>query len=119
MYRISGDFVRSDVGTLGGDVSDTVKWVKRDASVIDDADFNPENPGWVDPIPYNGQVAKANVDHIIPRIDTHGCPCGTNSSANALVISAPLNHSMRNSCMDPRRIAILNAWTQAPNPPSP
>lgn len=53
----------------------------------------------------------ANVDHIIPRIDVHGCKCGTNSYANAAIISASLNVGMGNNMTDTRRRRILCEWT--------
>lgn len=55
--------------------------------------------------PYHAQV-----DHIVPRKDVKGCDCGSNSMANALVISAGLNVSMSNNCEDPNRIKILNEF---------
>lgn len=55
--------------------------------------------------PYHAQV-----DHIVPRKDFKGCDCGSNSLANALVISAGLNNSMSNNCEDPNRIKILNEF---------
>jgi hypothetical protein len=54
---------------------------------------------------------RLSVDHIIPRIDSHGCACGSDDVDNAQVISAFANSSMQNSCNDPRRIAILNQYT--------
>jgi uncharacterized protein (TIGR03382 family) len=63
--------------------------------------------------PYNpaADVDDAQVDHIIPRIDSNGCPCGTNSFANAAVISASLNASMGRSCLDSRRMKFIQTWT--------
>ncbi len=40
----------------------------------------------------------AEVDHIIPRVDVHGCPCGSNSSKNAQLISRRLNGWLSNDC---------------------
>lgn len=51
------------------------------------------------------------VDHIIPRKDSKGCTCGSNSKANALVISGKLNREMSNNCLDPKRLQILDAYT--------
>ena len=72
---------------------------------------------------------RASIDHIIPRLDSHGCACGDNSVRNAQVISVRLNSSMQNACGeladpalvlpngdtgDPRRQAIVDAYTLAP-----
>lgn len=56
-------------------------------------------------------IWSAEVDHIIPKKDSHGCPCGSNAFANAEVISKSLNSSTQNSCVDPRRVKILRAYT--------
>lgn len=53
----------------------------------------------------------AQVDHVIPRVDSNGCPCGSNTSANAAVISAELNASMGRNCLDPNRVKFLEALT--------
>jgi hypothetical protein len=53
----------------------------------------------------------AQVDHVIPRVDSNGCPCGSNTSANASVISAELNASMGRNCLDPNREKFLEALT--------
>lgn len=53
---------------------------------------------------------KAQVDHIIPRVDIKGCAYGTNSYSNALLISAELNNKMKNYCDDPDRVAILDHY---------
>lgn len=58
--------------------------------------------------------ARATVDHIIPRVDSHGCACGPDTIANAQVISASSNSSMQNSCEDPRRKEILKVHSLAP-----
>jgi MYXO-CTERM domain-containing protein len=39
----------------------------------------------------------AEIDHIIPRVDSHGCLCGEPTAANAAVISRELNASMSNT----------------------
>ncbi len=51
------------------------------------------------------------IDHIIPRFDIQGCPCGTNSVANALVVSGTINNQMSNLIEGDARRAILNEWT--------
>lgn len=56
----------------------------------------------------------ANVDHMIPRVDSNGCSCGSNTSDNALVISAALNTKMGRNCLDPNRVAILETFTHLP-----
>jgi hypothetical protein len=62
--------------------------------------------------PYEPNAAE--VDHIIPRIDSNGCGCGTNSNANAAIISRKLNAEMSNSCQDPSRISIMERYSSAP-----
>ena len=59
----------------------------------------------------DGGLCGAQVDHIIPRKDISGCDCGSNSYANALVISARLNREMSNRCSNPKRLAILQKYT--------
>jgi hypothetical protein len=58
------------------------------------------------------------VDHIIPRVDKNGCPCGSNSFKNAQVISAKLNRQLSNSCSDPRRRAMIDFYTKPLSPPA-
>lgn len=53
----------------------------------------------------------ANIDHIIPRVDIHGCECGTNSPINAAVISRVLNIGMSNNMKDMDRIELLRMFT--------
>jgi hypothetical protein len=50
------------------------------------------------------------VDHILPRVDVYGCPCGTNGYNNALIISGSLNRAMSNDLRHPDRIAILQEY---------
>lgn len=70
-----------------------------------------------DKIPLIYAPSAANVDHIIPRKDSNGCLCGTNSYANALMISFKLNNEMSNNCLHPMREYILQQFTlPAPNP---
>lgn len=57
----------------------------------------------------------AELDHIIPRVDSKGCECGTNSAANAALISRQLNGKMSNSCLNSERERMLERW--APLPP--
>ena len=66
-----------------------------------DAD-SPYKPTWAE---------GAQIDHIIPRKDIHGCPCGTNSPANAAVISAKHNNAMSNQMSHPGRQQLLLAYT--------
>lgn len=54
------------------------------------------------------------VDHIIPRVDIHGCACGPNSPANSLVISAKLNREMSNLSENEKRQFLLGLYTLAP-----
>lgn len=42
------------------------------------------------------RLCYAVVHHIIPRLDTNGCPCGSNSNRNALVISNRVNGLLSN-----------------------
>ena len=51
------------------------------------------------------------IDHMIPRFDIKGCPCGTNSPANALVVSGRINGQMSNLADHEARRAILKEWT--------
>lgn len=46
--------------------------------------------------PYN-QSNAAEINHVLPRIDKHGCPCGKNSNANAVLISKQLNRLFTNT----------------------
>jgi hypothetical protein len=104
----------SDIGVLGGDVADQLGYTPCVFRRPDDAEFEPNPPLISRPLCPSPTGPRANIDHIIPRIDSNGCSCGDNSSANALVISGQLNTEMRNSCLDPKRIQILNAWTASP-----
>lgn len=69
----------------------------------DDPEFDPDTFH----IP---SLTLAHVDHIVPRIDTYGCPCGKNSKGNALIISDKLNTQMSNRCSHPMRQAILDKF---------
>jgi hypothetical protein len=75
--------------------------------------------GALDNEPFDGERGDdaPEVDHIIPRVDKYGCPCGSNSSRNAHIISAKLNRELSNNCSDPRRIAIIKHYAVAPGPP--
>lgn len=87
-------------------------WNHKDGYPEDDNFTPPVIPSRYDHVdPWAGDYV--NVDHIIPRVDIYGCPCGTNDSANALVISRGLNNKMSNDMYDPDRIAILQKWTTA------
>ncbi len=66
--------------------------------------------GSLDNRPWRRYPYGPQVDHIVPRVDKNGCPCGTNSSKNAHVISAQLNAEMGNNCEDPRRKAIIDYY---------
>jgi hypothetical protein len=63
-------------------------------------------------------TTSAQVDHIIPRIDIHGCACGTNAPSNAAVISGQLNRKMSNNLRDPDRIKMLQALVPGYVPPA-
>ena len=43
-----------------------------------------------------GQWNSPEVHHVLPRTDRRGCPCGSNSMANASVISRSLNNYLSN-----------------------
>jgi hypothetical protein len=84
----------------------------------------------IDDTPCNGQLVEndptndcaAEIDHIIPRIDSKGCPCGTNSYRNAIVISRRLNGAppgLGNDCTDPRRIRMIDYFSLQNNPITP
>jgi hypothetical protein len=75
---------------------------------------SPDDPEFDPNAFYIPSLTLAHVDHIIPRIDTHGCPCGKNSKANALIISDKTNMQMSNRCSHPMRQALLQAFTLAP-----
>jgi uncharacterized protein (TIGR03382 family) len=64
---------------------------------------------------FNGTL---QIDHIIPRIDIHGCKCGTNGYNNAAAISTTLNNKMSNNMRDPDRIKMLQAFVPGYVPPS-
>lgn len=66
----------------------------------------------------------AEVDHIIPRVDVHGCACGSNSSKNAQLISRRLNNWLSNDCNPKRpagraRLKIIDGYNKGnlPLPP--
>ena len=83
----------------------------RQDLAIDDDDLLP-SPFLILPPPRPQDNDRyANIDHIIPRVDKRGCECGTNSPANALVISRVLNMGMSNNVKDEDRIAILRRYT--------
>jgi len=52
-----------------------------------------------------------HIDHIIPRIDIQGCPCGTNDIANTFVLSGNANSQSSNLVEHPYRQAILHQYT--------
>jgi hypothetical protein len=56
----------------------------------------------------------AQVHHIIPRKDSKGCDCGTNSNTNAVVISRKLNNEISNDCNSPKLKAILDFFKLSP-----
>lgn len=67
----------------------------------------------------------AEVDHIIPRVEVHGCPCGSNSYKNAQLISRKLNNYLSNDCNPKRpagraRLEIVNNYANGilPVPPT-
>jgi uncharacterized protein (TIGR03382 family) len=61
----------------------------------------------------------AQIDHIIPRRDVNGCPCGPDDASNALVISSQLNQSMSNRMDHPDRIKLLKEFVPGYVPPAP
>lgn len=89
-------------------------WVTRQVfpHYEDDPEFQ-EDLEWAAP------TAPMQIDHIIPRIDIHGCACGTNGYNNAAVITGPLNNKMSNNMRDPDRIKMLQAFVPGYVPPSP
>jgi MYXO-CTERM domain-containing protein len=112
-HQYNGSTVASDAKRLGledpGAVGGLLRITKETMLAIDDPELPPVlTPPILFPTRPNDV---ANIDHIIPRIDSNGCPCGSNDSSNALIISAELNTSMGRSCLDPRRAKILNKLT--------
>jgi hypothetical protein len=74
--------------------------------------------GFLSNLPWDRRNSEGpEVDHIIPRVDKHGCVCGTNSFKNAQVISKKLNGQLSNNCSDPRRRAIIDFYTKPLPPP--
>ncbi len=51
------------------------------------------------------------VDHIIPRVDSHGCPCGSNSFNNVQLISHAVNNELSNNCNDPLRRDMIDYYS--------
>jgi uncharacterized protein (TIGR03382 family) len=82
----------------------------------DDPSFSPDPTIPIGPL--EDKDKRAEVDHLIPRKDIRGCPCGTNSPENALVISGKLNRKMSNRPDDPDRIKLLTAWVPGYVPPA-
>jgi hypothetical protein len=66
---------------------------------------------WADDMP--------QIDHIVPRVESHGCPCGTSEWSNAAVISARLNVTMSNDCEHPERIRMFEKFVPGYTPPPP
>lgn len=52
--------------------------------------------------------AKTGIHHVVPRVDLWGCPCGTNSLKNAIVISRQLNIFLSNSDRPTNEILRVN-----------
>ena len=65
--------------------------------------------------PYNQQNA-AEINHVLPKKDTRGCPCGKNSNKNAVLISRQLNRyftntprtEIKDSCTNKTELEIVN-----------
>jgi hypothetical protein len=70
--------------------------------------------GSLDGRPWRRYPYGPQIDHIIPRVDKFGCPCGSNSVKNAQVISALLNSKLSNNCADPIRVAMIKHYTVPP-----
>lgn len=60
----------------------------------------------------------AEIDHIIPRIDSHGCLCGTGTKSNAAVISRQMNAEMSNTSpsWNLNRSKMFAKWVSCPDP---
>lgn len=56
----------------------------------------------------------AEIDHVIPAKDSHGCGCGNSRGGNALVISSRLNGDMSNNVRHPVRRQLLEEYTLPP-----
>lgn len=59
-------------------------------------------------------MTDAQVHHIIPRLDSRGCPCGAGSFNNALVISAQLNNEIGNDRTNWKLLQIIEMY-RVPN----
>ncbi len=83
---------------------------------IAQSDMPYDDDAWVDdpfpPNPNGTYASSVQIDHIIPRVDVHGCACGPASYANAIPISASLNGAMSNNSQHPARKLILQTWTK-------
>ena len=49
--------------------------------------------------------------HVIPRVDSQGCACGSNAQENLAVVSVSLNSSMKNNIRHPALRALLQKYT--------
>lgn len=78
------------------------------------APYNDDHDADTEPMSAGAQSAigqSLQIDHIIPRHDIQGCPCGTNGVENTLVVSGTINNQMSNLIEHPSRRAILKEWT--------
>jgi MYXO-CTERM domain-containing protein len=78
------------------------------------APYNDDHDPETETMSANAQSAigqSLQIDHIIPRFDIKGCPCGTNGVENTLVVSGTINNQMSNLVKHPSRRAILKEWT--------
>jgi hypothetical protein len=103
-WILESNFLR--LGGYGSDLGwdDTASWITR-------VTYEPYND---DPIAPETPISSSwdgslQVDHMLPRVDVFGCPCGTNGYNNALLISGKLNRQMSNDLKHPDRIKILQA----------
>lgn len=57
---------------------------------------------------------RAEVHHIVPRLDSRGCPCGSSGYGNALLISNSLNNTLSNDRSNPMHEALIQRFTKWP-----
>lgn len=110
-YTNNGNVMRSDAATHAG-LSDANPVFSR--FTLPPYRDDPEMDDFQVPTTAN---STAQIDHIIPRKDIRGCPCGTNHPRNAAVITAGLNREMSNKMNHPKRIAMLQAFVPGYVPP--
>jgi hypothetical protein len=90
-----GGNIKSD---LHGAKQILLDWI----GVYDECDELVDGPGT------RASPCAADVHHSIPKKDTKGCPCGSNSAMNALVVGARINRLMSNLPPPPALITYIN-----------